>query len=537
MPADIGGNQPVQNTSARRILSSLAILLLGLCCAYVTYVHATVGVLPYDDSFITFRYVSNLFNGKGLVYNTGEHVFGSSTPLYLAWLVLLKTLAPSAKIPALAARGNIVFYLAAGLGALFLVRSLLSGQWRMRWSKADAVGAVTATLFLIRFDMLTISTGANEMFLFATLVLWAFFFLITKQYVLSGLLAGLSIMARPEGVFCAFLCGLIWLLHNRRKPVLFALSLGGPGLIWTCFAFFYYGTPIYHSLIAKSQPLYPFPAGFAFNYIVGRLAFWTVGNDGAVYDICVVMAAAVAGFAFRRRICPLPWFVIPSFAGLILLFYAVSNPFMFDWYFLVLFLGWFLLIAVGLSHLFSAAAEAVRVKFGLATISFVFNILSFAIPVFFLANSAAFTWQTRDSRSLPGYLPRDHAELRTLIYKEVAEFINSVGDPSDTIAAPEVGALGYYSRNHLYDACGLVTPEAIPFLPLPYGKRVGPNIGSISAEFAKAVNADWIVTMEVFSIESLADDPWFKENYALVKVFPLFFRTFSSDNVLVFHHK
>jgi hypothetical protein len=494
-------------------------------------------VLPYDDSFITFRYVNNLFNGKGLVYNPGEHVFGSSTPLYLAWLVLLKALAPSAEIPALAARGNIVFYLVAGLGALFLVRSLLSSQFHLRWGKVDAVGAITATLVLIRFDMLTISTGANEMFMFAALVLWAFSFLISQQYVLSGLLAGLSIMARPEGIFCAFLCGLIWLLHNRRKPILFALSLGGPGLIWTCFAFVYYGTPIYHSLIAKSQPLYPFPPGFAFNYIVGRLAFWTVGSDRGTYGIWIIMAAAVAGFVFQRRNCPPAWFVVPSFAGLILLFYAISNPFVFEWYFLVLFLGWFLLVAVGLSHLFSAAAEAVRMKYGLTTISSLFKILSVVIPMFVLANSAAFTWQTQDPKSIPGYLPRDHAELRTLVYKKVAEFINSVGDPSDTIAAPEVGALGYYSRNHLYDACGLVTPEALPFLPLPYGKRVGPNIGSISADFAKAANADWIVTMEVFSIESLADDPWFKENYALVRVFPLLFRTFSSDYVLVFHHK
>ncbi len=513
----------------RLIASCVAILLFGLCCIYVIYVHATAGVLPYDDSFITFRYVSNLFNGKGLVYNPGERVFGSSTPLYVVWLILLKAIAPSADIPALAARGNAIFYAVSGIGMLFLVRSLLD---------STAAGAIAASLFLMRFDMLAVSTGGNEMFLFASLVLWSFFFLMKRRYLLSGALAGLSIMARPEGVFCAFLCGMVWLLRDRKKPVLFATSIAAPGLIWTVFALAYYGTPIYHSLIAKSQPLYPFPPGFAFHYIAGKLAFWTVGREHGAYDMWIVVAAAVAGFVFfQRREERRTWFVVPSFMGLILLFYAVSNPFVFDWYLLVVFLGWFPLVAVGLARLFSGAAAATRAKHGAGTTSFLLRGLSVAIPTVLLTNSALFSWQTRDQNNPPGYLPRDHAELRVLVYKQVAEFINSVGKPSDTIAAPEVGALGYYSRNHLYDACGLVTPEAIPFLPVPFGKRVGPNVGSISADFARAVHADWIVTMEVFSIESLVDDPWFRENYALVTAFPLLFHTFSSDNVLVYHRR
>jgi arabinofuranosyltransferase len=35
-----------------------------------------------DDAFITYRYVQNILAGNGFVYNPGERVLGSSTPLF-----------------------------------------------------------------------------------------------------------------------------------------------------------------------------------------------------------------------------------------------------------------------------------------------------------------------------------------------------------------------------------------------------------------------------------------------------------------------
>ena len=35
-----------------------------------------------DDAYITFKYVRNLASGLGLTYNPGEHVLGTTTPLY-----------------------------------------------------------------------------------------------------------------------------------------------------------------------------------------------------------------------------------------------------------------------------------------------------------------------------------------------------------------------------------------------------------------------------------------------------------------------
>ena len=46
-----------------------------------------------------------------------------------------------------------------------------------------------------------------------------------------------------------------------------------------------------------------------------------------------------------------------------------------------------------------------------------------------------------------------------------------------TVAAPEIGALGYYWKGRVLDACGLVSPEALPFLPVR-GSLSAPAAGS-----------------------------------------------------------
>ena len=38
--------------------------------------------LDVDDAYITYRYAENLAGGNGFVYNVGEQILGTSTPLY-----------------------------------------------------------------------------------------------------------------------------------------------------------------------------------------------------------------------------------------------------------------------------------------------------------------------------------------------------------------------------------------------------------------------------------------------------------------------
>src|SRR3989337_1683613 len=44
------------------------------------------GPRTIDDAYITFRYAQNLIAGEGLVYNPGEAVLGTTTPVYAVLL-------------------------------------------------------------------------------------------------------------------------------------------------------------------------------------------------------------------------------------------------------------------------------------------------------------------------------------------------------------------------------------------------------------------------------------------------------------------
>ena len=68
----------------------------------VLLVQVLPGPRPVDDAYITFRYARNLAQGLGFVYNPGDHVLGTTTPLYTIVLSALYTLLPRADIAWLA---------------------------------------------------------------------------------------------------------------------------------------------------------------------------------------------------------------------------------------------------------------------------------------------------------------------------------------------------------------------------------------------------------------------------------------------------
>jgi hypothetical protein len=46
------------------------------------------GPRTIDDSYITYRYARNLLAGEGFVFNPGERVLGTTTPLYTSLMAL-----------------------------------------------------------------------------------------------------------------------------------------------------------------------------------------------------------------------------------------------------------------------------------------------------------------------------------------------------------------------------------------------------------------------------------------------------------------
>ncbi|HLF80433.1 MAG TPA: hypothetical protein VI410_01595, partial [Anaerolineales bacterium] len=107
----------------------------------------TVQILPgpqaFDDAYITYRYARNLAHGDGFVYNHGERVLGTTTPLYTILLALTSRATTSENFPWLSIGINAVFDLGT---ALLLVRVLPSFGMPVRVARLVSIAYVLSPL-------------------------------------------------------------------------------------------------------------------------------------------------------------------------------------------------------------------------------------------------------------------------------------------------------------------------------------------------------------------------------------------------------
>ena len=511
MTAGTGGGQE----SRPVFFSALAFLMLAV--AFSTVVHFTTEVAPEDDAFIIYRYVDNAVAGHGLVYNVGQRVFGASTPLYVAFLACVKSVARSVPTPDLAVRLNFIFYLAAGLGMVFLLSRL---------TRSAALAMALSACFMLRDDMLRVSTGGMESFLFAALALWSLWSLATSRWTTAAVLAGLSVMARPEGVLVGLVVFVAWFVACRRRPVPVMLGLAGPALVWVVFATVYYGTPIYHSLVAKSRPLYPLPFGSGLSRLVwelqsrvfgdlgarGRTGFW--GGAGRIGLAAFIAVLGLAGCLRRTREGErlsdrTGVLAVPVTFGLFLLFYLATNPLIFEWYLPPVAALFFVFGAVGFSRLDHPMLR------------FPWSRVVFLVWAGFVGLRAPLTRVAQGRPLTDVGVGSDGERVRIFAYEAVARWLNENLPDSVTVLASEVGSLGYYYKGPILDACGLVSPEAIPFIPAPADERASPRDGVIPRALVRSLLPDVIVTMPVFAGRSLYSDEGFRETYVGVEQFPL----------------
>jgi hypothetical protein len=524
------------------------LVFFGLALMYGVAVHFTNAVLPEDDGFITYRYVENLVAGKGLVYNPGERVFGASNPLYLFWLALLKSEARDVPVPDLAVRLNFVFWVAAAVGLFFLLRRLI---------RSTALAALCAALVLMRNDLLFESLGGMESFLFAALVVWSIWALATRRWILSAALAGLSVMVRLEGALLAAIVFIGWLVELRpragnpatRKPRANFLVPGAlvlPAAIWVVFASAYFGSPVYQSIVAKSQPLYALPFGHALWHVADHLGAWAtsalIAYESRIGGVLLpvrliaalfVLAIACLGYIVRRRLLKLrrtPALPVAAFLLLLVLFYSISNPLMFDWYYPILEILWFAILISGIVWLASWLKSRLRWAGVVLTLLLV---LALAYPAFAPPLTRLLSGDRLTGLDVEG----DEVRTRIITYQQTAEWLNQTVPANWVVAGPEVGALGYYYKGRILDACGLVSCEATPFLPVPEDERSHPESGAISRELVQSLQPDVVATMSDFAYLSLYQNSWFQEHYVPVKQFDLPYELWGSKSIDVFFRR
>jgi len=433
------------------------------------YVRLMGGSLIYDDSFITFRYATNMAEGMGLVYNIGDKVLGTTTPLWAILLSLFHFV------------GLDIVTFSQILGILFDAATCCLLFSMITTNKSDA-GLWAAIIWMVYPYSISAAISGMETSLFVFLNIHTLFLISKRNYnPWLRLSAPLATLTRPEGVIILIISLYDLYVNDAKRVRSLALSMIIP-LAWASFATLYFGSPIPHSIMAKrinienSSTLAEIFAGIFQGETATLLPFLPIG----IYYVV----------KRRKLMHPLMWTSI--YTGL----YAITTPKMWVWYYLPMQMGMILISAVGIAHVIEWVSMT-------SNKSLIFNkksLTSVGIVILFIL---AFYYH------LParfGVINRERAR-----YESLAEYVADKTDKTASILASDIGYLGFYSNRTILDAWGLVWPQALEF-PGTNAER----IPLIAREYYPA--AVVIPYTRDFFKETIAKG-WFRTNYYIDTAF------------------
>lgn len=472
------------------------------------------GPRTVDDAYITFRYSQNLLNGYGLVYNPGEAVLGTTTPLYALLLSLAASVfgGSQAPYPVIALWINA---LADGITCFLLLRL---GR-KVGYTNA---GLATGLLWALSPMSVTFSIGGMETSFFILILMGSLYMYSTHRPVPAALLAAFSILTRPDALLAVLpLLGarLLSLRKNttHRPTLIEVLAFSIPIVTWGIVGFLYYGSPIPQSVTAKAV-VYSLPQDAALIRLLQHFATPFQGNlvFGRYYiAIGLLLFPAMSTLGWRRvlqnqrHLWPLAIYPIVYF-----LTFSIANPLIFRWYLAPPLPIYLLGITMGVE---SVTRDAKR-------------------PPLFWAVSAIFLFLSLNTWTLqPDHGPTRPAPKMAYIkleemYVEAIIDLKPLLQESTTIAAGDIGVIGYFSQGTILDLVGLISPVALEYYPLP---EEGYVINyAIPSELVLDLQPEFIIMLEVYGRRTLLLDPDFQRFYALHAEYPT--DIYGSEAMLVF---
>lgn len=478
-----------------------------------------------DDAFITFRYARNILSGAGFVYNWGERVLGTTTPLYTLLMAILAGVSGSANYAWLAL---IVNALADALTCWLLVRlgEKLSGQ--------REVGLAAACLWAVAPMSVTFAIGGMETSVFICLLVLSADLYLGGRTRWAALASALVLLTRPDGALWVGPLMLDIVLRGARtrrwpwaEAGIFLLTLAP----WVIFATLYFGSPLPHSIAAKAVAYRLSPEAALVRLIqhYGTPFFEheTLGA-GWIFPGFIVYSAlsAIAGLSIIRRearawpIVLYPWLYLGVFSA--------ANPLIFRWYLAPPLPFYFLLILCGLAKLIRDSATSFR-KNGDGGNSRFSTVIFLLLAACFLLSSLN-DWILRPDHGPTSPAPDIAWHQLELLYTEVGRDLAARGVTTQTVvAAGDVGALGFYSNARILDTVGLMSPQASAYYPL------APELYVINYAVAPQLfldyKPDYVVLLEVYGRRGLFINQAFLSTYTLIQKIET--DIYGSDGLLV----
>ena len=469
-------------------------VVASLICALAVIKTLSIWQYLNDDFYITFTFARNLGQGRGFVYNGGDPVLGTTTPLLAMLLALVYRLLPQLPIPMAA-------ILLGGGGWITSAWFLYLMLYQARANRFVVVFASSAMVLWGGGGWTRFWLGGEQVLFFALLIGVIYCITINQDLLAGALIAGLF-LTRGEGILLLPIAIGYIAWSRRHFPYQLLLGFLIPFVLWSWYSYKEFGALFPDTLAAKlaqsSSGLWkPFRARWleSVNSQIGvTMSVWR-GNSwattawlglGGVWSLLTEKG--------HRPLTLVAVFVVVSLIG-----YLTLNIAWYPWYTLSLASAVRLFTALGggwLSvKLWQRVRDLPKAWQWSGTILCFLPLLMVFVPIasslFNVFSDAGFL---RDYRSGP--------------YRDLSQWLNVNSRPNEAVAYMEIGYLGYFTHLQVVDFGGLVTPEVYP--------RLGqPNLGEwiISAK-----QPEYVIEWSGFDYitGSFTDEESFREAYCRV---------------------
>jgi len=424
-----------------------------------------------DDSYITYRYASNLEEGYGLVFNVGEHYYGTTAAGYAVLLAGGSALASTVASMFGASKTNMFdvpnVSVAVSSIALMTVALLLpviaqaKDDWR-RW----VVCVFGSIVLFLSYPFNEVAGHETYPFL-AVALLGTVIIGYSRAYIFGSFVFAIAATFRPDAILMAGVVPAVdWLRSGQTIPeyiksrqfISFTAVYAVVMVLWFSYLAFHFGSLMPGTMDAKKAQVL---LGYWPQYSLATITKYLLGLGGFV-SIFLVIVGVVSFFregitVGLRNMADMPQNFV---AGTWVLYAVIGTGAYFSfnvtfwrWYGVPILFSILLVSFVGWLNLVQWADISCRWFKNDAPVTLRFILRSFPLVVLvFLSTSQIF--------SVSYWARSKNVNPHISAYSEIVDFIRKDSPKGAIIQMAEPGSFGYHlgPKYKIIDELGLITP-------------------------------------------------------------------------------